>query len=638
MPSFFINDLTSQLHSLHQQEGTLSQQNRESGVNKATTATRTKKDQIFDGALRTLDASVREACRDATAATIAAVNAIQDRSCFDFVTMTTTTKKKKKGTKKSTATTLNSSHTSSTFRASTHHPLSDDVVVALDLADGRLVAACSATQHMAAAVAKTAATLKIRTEHFGYQQQRWPDRIDYLVDQRDQRGREGEDGDEDEGEILHRSLFGGVMKKVFGTSPSSCGPMDENASAIKHVAVAVQTLSQMANEARVVLALVKEEAERVRVQRMRFAKCGAIVNPMDQIADHDSSADAAHLVHEGSRLLSSRQRQEHQGQQQQQQQEEDQQGKTKTFLANLTTGTEDFLANTAVGKASNKIFEHVVKTAAESSSSVISSSTLISKGVSSLFNNLSSKTSSMENVLQGVARLATETTDKIVDRVIAAGSSSSSSSTLSLTANNRQAEKNGLESSTNDDEEENLRRKKNAAAAADAELKSLTSALRVDRRKLSELATKMQDEGKRFNWVQMAAESYSSSNNNSDNNNNDGTNANRTTVEDRLGLRLEHHGLETRMRDESAQAAKEVERSIQELGRMTTILQEQVSLQTEQLQVIEKNTDESTANVEKAQEELDKHDLDKFWSYKRVLAAIIWAHTIILIVLHYVIR
>ena len=607
---FPVNDLTSQLHLLHKQFAGSSSSS-SSNQNK-------KKEQIFEGALRTLDDSVREACNDAKSAIAAAVKATESHSCFHQMM-------RKNNSKKKNRTFIN------TRKAASQNPLSQDITLSIELTDGRLIAACSATQQLAAAVAKTASTLNVRTDDFVAQ--RNPDRIDFLLDH---------DDNELVG-LVTTSTSGNNNKlsSLFSRNTTTKQQhQDKNAFAIKHVAVAVQCLSQMASEARVCLAIVRDEAERVRLQRLKFAKCGVIGNPMDNLAT-STTTSASDVLSQGSKLLlldddqnqqlnnnRSNNENENENTSSSTQQEERLFGSRRAnkFLKNLTSGTEELITKSGVGKASNEILSSVVKKAHDSG---VTTSSVFSRV--SLFS--STTTSAVGSVFDNVSKFA--------DNIILGKDDEESDDERE---NNKSKSRNRVHQEENDqnivtksnpltiEEEEELNKKRKKRAA---ELKQLVStSTRVDQRKLGEYTKEMTAEGKSLlNWREMAAKQEQQQQSSDDT-----IMMNTTNLEDQLGLRQEHEGLQHKFKNESAQSAKEVERSIQELGRMTTILQEQVSLQTEQLLVIEKNTDESVSNIEKAQEELEKHDLDKFWTFKRILAAIIWAHTILLIVLHVVIR
>lgn len=86
-----------------------------------------------------------------------------------------------------------------------------------------------------------------------------------------------------------------------------------------------------------------------------------------------------------------------------------------------------------------------------------------------------------------------------------------------------------------------------------------------------------------------------------------------------------------------ASDALQVEASIRELGLLTTIMQEQVALQAEQVSFIERNVKESKANVEKGTEELRK-PLQSRWNMKRLLLVFLWINIVVLWLMDKVVR
>ena len=77
------------------------------------------------------------------------------------------------------------------------------------------------------------------------------------------------------------------------------------------------------------------------------------------------------------------------------------------------------------------------------------------------------------------------------------------------------------------------------------QLSALASPIRLDDRKLSQLAQRMNSEGKELKWKTLASQqqddNYAENQNYSNN------------LEEQLGLKQEHQGLESKLRDESVQ-------------------------------------------------------------------------------------
>jgi hypothetical protein len=106
---------------------------------------------------------------------------------------------------------------------------------------------------------------------------------------------------------------------------------------------------------------------------------------------------------------------------------------------------------------------------------------------------------------------------------------------------------------------------------------------------------------------------------------------------DRSALETEHVALLAAQEHSSAHAAKEIEASVRSLSVLTTIMNEQVALQGEQLLTIERDAKASQESLEKAGQELDK-PLRETWNAKRLLAAVLCVFAVLLLLLDGIVR
>ena len=90
-------------------------------------------------------------------------------------------------------------------------------------------------------------------------------------------------------------------------------------------------------------------------------------------------------------------------------------------------------------------------------------------------------------------------------------------------------------------------------------------------------------------------------------------------------------------RNSKSTSAREIEQSIQEVSSLTSLMKEQVAMQDEQLQAIMGNTQASHDNISKASRQLDT-PLQSFWNSTRMLIALMWISTLLLLTTHWIIR
>ncbi len=389
-------------------------------------------------------------------------------------------------------------------------------------------------------------------------------------------------------------------------------PPHEHACAIRHAAAAVGMLSGLASEMRVALALARDQAEKVRVQRLRFARCGVLVNPYDTIADSAPTTSA--LLLRGARSAATAG------------------AAAATATAPVAAGGSTRFPTPAKGEP------HTTTVAATAAGAAMATAASVSSAVgaagaaaasvvagvgaagASAFLGGVLPTSMLQRafgVASTVSRIAAETTDALVDNATSAAAAAATAASATLANVGRGSAPSRVTSAQ-------------AVAANTAAAARLT-----DKRSLTAAASQMNAVTAHLDWRRLAVQAGVTQ---AASGTGEGADEQRRALETQLGLRVEHAALETRQRDESASAARSVEASIRELGVLTTILQEQVSLQAEQMLLIERNTDESAANVARSRSELAKSADVGFWSFKRIIAAIVWAHTLALLLLHFIIR
>ncbi|CUG91671.1 GPI-anchored surface protein, putative [Bodo saltans] len=112
------------------------------------------------------------------------------------------------------------------------------------------------------------------------------------------------------------------------------------------------------------------------------------------------------------------------------------------------------------------------------------------------------------------------------------------------------------------------------------------------------------------------------------------------TEEESRELKQESVLLEQQLTESSVKAAKEVEASIRELSHLTNLLNEQALIQSEQLSLVAKNTEETLTNVSKASNELQKPARQSSWMLNptRQLIAVLWICIMTILVAHFLIR
>lgn len=105
-------------------------------------------------------------------------------------------------------------------------------------------------------------------------------------------------------------------------------------------------------------------------------------------------------------------------------------------------------------------------------------------------------------------------------------------------------------------------------------------------------------------------------------------------------LRNEAVLLEQQLTETSTKAAKEVESSIRELSHLTNLLNEQALIQSEQLSLVAKNTEDTLSNVSKASRELQKPSTQSSFLLNptRQLIALLWICMAFVLLAHYMVR
>jgi hypothetical protein len=519
--------------------------------------------QVFGAALATVDSTVRDACAEAGRAIEAAVRAM-NRSAYDFFPAS---KSKRQPA-----------------LSSLRNPISPNTNLRLELADGRLVGACAAAKQLAAAIHRSAQAAGVSLAALS----------DNVIDD---------------------------VAVAPAAAPSKAG---EQALAMRHAAQAVARLSQMAGASRVAIALVRDEAERARVQRMRFAACGVLVNPIDEIVDAGAPA-LSDLLLRGSKAAAVT--------------SPTTASDTNAPRSSPTTAAAAAAAmNTSATSTASATASSIGSSLSGFTSSALSgaSSLLLGGGshVSRLRDALSSTTATVTGVALGVSqhvatsvsKIANDTTDSIVSAMVQGGGGGSGDAAR-VAAAAASGSGGGDAAVKQQQERERLVQSLHSAASRSS-----------DRRSLHAAVESIHKGGDGLRWRTLLHKPSVTAAGGDESNSSSSIADGPSRSEIARGLQLEHEGLTTKLRNESANAAKEMELSVRELGRMTTILQEQVSLQSEQLLVIERNTAESTRNLEQAQQELSKAQEPGFWSFKRILAAIVLAHAFTLLVLHLVLR
>lgn len=102
-------------------------------------------------------------------------------------------------------------------------------------------------------------------------------------------------------------------------------------------------------------------------------------------------------------------------------------------------------------------------------------------------------------------------------------------------------------------------------------------------------------------------------------------------------LAQEHAELVERQNLTASKAAKQVEGAVRELSVLTSILNEQVTLQSEKLELVERNTRDTQSNLQGAAEQL-LQPLQQTWTAKRILAAALWVSMVLMLAADWLVR
>lgn len=109
------------------------------------------------------------------------------------------------------------------------------------------------------------------------------------------------------------------------------------------------------------------------------------------------------------------------------------------------------------------------------------------------------------------------------------------------------------------------------------------------------------------------------------------------TEAEKAAFTEEAHQLQLLHRDETLTSVAEVEVSVRQLSQLTSLINERLLSQNEQISIVHKNTQQSKQNVENANKEL-RRPLASMWNATRLLILLIWLQTLVVVILHWLIR